>query len=760
MKLFLAAVQRTTADAVADVARMDDVALFDCGVWSSAGPSEAAVRHVTASDVAWQVYSQAALTQLADSAHGEPVVCFRYGPRPPPQLDIFLFHRRPRRDVPAADGPVPAPPAPPHTSVSSTSLPFAARSRSSSSSSSNSIGTGSSPAAIPLLPPPPHKRTTAPGAGVDGDLMYDSVLALWLSELLGGDANRVVTVAALCLSADGVAVDLLGKDAAYTTVSVHSGATVRLSSNADAVAVLSTCEAALQRRAAEALRCPHHVCITVRVGVEGATGPTSTVTFLDVACAAADTVSVPVQVRLREQLATFHHLLRAESSPSASLARPLAHCAADLPWLRLLQSCRLSSAPLVGLLHVTHRAGSATFEDVDVAEDGCDPLLLADALRHRAVAEAVDSGTMGAPSLVSHPTRPVRRSSAQPLPRLAPDPPTHRRTSASGAPPYRRTSAGGAPPHRRGGGRQRRPMAFSVHRSRSAAVRRLGRLAAEEHHTRRTLERAEQRARELTEMRWMLCARPPGKSIGAAVRRIAHGAGAQRSPATQQRQRRPPHRSPPPPREDHLTTTRVSSSSDSSATQHFGAATWSPSSAVPAMLPQLASTPIAASGSAARPLDDVRAASLQPRCASARVHRDSPHADTQRRPSRRRSLSPMGDSPYAHTYSSPRRYSALEVALLARAQSASLRASPAESPGAGEVERLYPLIHAFHAEVNRQDALMAEELMMRSHIEHREMNRRKALRAARATAAAAAAAAATPSASPVMKRRSLRVFFH
>ncbi|TPP49713.1 hypothetical protein CGC20_19775 [Leishmania donovani] len=674
-----------------DATPTDDVALFDPGVWSRTTTSEMARRNVSASYVAQQVYRHAALTQLAKAAL-EGAVCFRYGPRPPTHLDSFLFHKRSRLTEHGRSGTLPAAAAPPVC----TSSPLI-----SSSCSSFSVSmTATSPRTG-------QKRSTAAGASGSAT-EYDSLLALWLRELLSGTGISV-TVTALLLFVDGTAIDMATGSEVHKPLNVGSGTARQLRTHEDAMAFLHACESTIRHSAAEFPRCPYHVCVAVLVGAHGGSHRRNTVTFLDVAAAAPESAGAEEEVRLREQVALFGRQLGAEAATATPHACQRTRKAEDEQWLSLLQSCQLSRASLVGLVYIACEAGHDSFGHFRVEENGCDPFTLVSVLRQRALLEAVNNGVLHLQ--LRKPSHAQKRANARSvkLPTgdatttsRAPDSPPKGRPSRGRQRPQQHRSRlpyltrGSVPPRRA----QEHSIVFCGFPRCSRSVDPLARIGREERHARVALSSAEQRARKLAELRWILRAHPPGKSIDAMLRRLAHNVNRVSRPEQQHPHSVPPRFSPPPLNEAQLATAINRSSTTATRWSSFTSPMRTPESTSPggtvrkrvaaSMLPTSPSCPALASPYFTRRITH--------RCSSAKpvLHR--------------RTKTIHERTPYHR------------VRLYA--------ATPLQ--GSSGVERLYPLVHAFHVEMCEQDTLMAEELMMRSRIEHKEKNCRKTLSFARA----------------------------
>ncbi|CAC9447194.1 hypothetical protein, unknown function [Leishmania infantum JPCM5] len=747
MKLFLTVVRRHNSTSSSDATPTDDVALFDPGVWSRTTTSEMARRNVSASYVAQQVYRHAALTQLAKAAL-EGAVCFRYGPRPPTHLDSFLFHKRSRLTEHGRSGTLPAAAAAPPVCTSSPLI--------SSSCSSFSVSmTATSPRTG-------QKRSTAAGASGSAT-EYDSLLALWLRELLSGTGISV-TVTALLLFVDGTAIDMATGSEVHKPLNVGSGTARQLRTHEDAMAFLHACESTIRHSAAEFPRCPYHVCVAVLVGAHGGSHRRNTVTFLDVAAAAPESAGAEEEVRLREQVALFGRQLGAEAATATPHACQRTRKAEDEQWLSLLQSCQLSRASLVGLVYIACEAGHDSFGHFRVEENGCDPFTLVSVLRQRALLEAVNNDVLHLQ--LRKPSHAQKRANARSvkLPTgdatttsRAPDSPPKGRPSRGRQRPQQHRSRlpyltrGSVPPRRA----QEHSIVFCGFPRCSRSVDPLARIGREERHARVALSSAEQRARKLAELRWILRAHPPGKSIDAMLRRLAHNVNRVSRPEQQHPHSVPPRFSPPPLNEAQLATAINRSSTTATRWSSFTSPMRTPESTSPggtvrkrvaaSMLPTSPSCPALASpyftrrittplffreaGSPPQNQDDPRAHSVSSRAA---VRGHTAAGLERRRLNSGASFSLATGSPNTHTYTSARRLSAIETALLARAHSSNQRSLPSHSPRMGEVERLYPLVHAFHVEMCEQDTLMAEELMMRSRIEHKEKNCRKTLSFARA----------------------------
>ncbi|CBZ23604.1 hypothetical protein, unknown function [Leishmania mexicana MHOM/GT/2001/U1103] len=748
MKLFLTVVGRRNSTRSSDAAPTDDVVLFDPGVWSRTAASEMARWNVSASYVARQVYRHAALMQLAKVA-SEGAVCFRYGPRPPPHLDSFLFHKRSRVTGHGRGG-TPPPPAAAAAAVCTPSPLIS----SSGSFSSVSMATTS----------PRTGQTRSTAAGASGSATeYDSLLALWLRELLSGTGGSV-TVTALLLFVGGTAIDMATGSEVHTPLSVGSGTARQLRTHEDAMVFLHACESTIHHSSAEFPRCPYHVCVAVHAGAHGGSHGRSAVTFLDVAAAAPESAGAYDEVRLREQVALFGRQLGAEATTAMPHARPRTRKASDEHWLSLLQSCQLSRASLVGLVYIACEASHDPFGHSRVEND-CDPFTLATALRQRALLEAVNNGVLH-PHL-RKPSHAQKRATAQPV-----KPPTSDATTTSRAPdspPKGRSSRGRQrqqqhsprlPYLTRGSVPPRRAQEHSIaccgfpRCGRSADP--LGRIGREEHHARVALSSAEQRARRLAELGWILRSHPPGKSIDAMLQRLTHNVDRVSRPKQQQPHPVPPRSLPPPLTKAQLATAMSLPSTTATRRSSFTSPTRTPESASPdgpvqrrVTVSILSTSPscvalespftrhittppiLSEVGSPPQNEGDPRAHSVS----SPAAVRGPTAAEVERRCLRSgASFSLARDSPKAHTCTSARRFSAIETALLARARS-SQRSLPSHSPRRGDVERLYPLVHAFHVEMCEQDALMAEELMVRSRIEHKERNCRKTLSVARTDSA-------------------------
>lgn len=746
MKLFLTVVERHNSTNSSDVTPTDDVALFDPGVWSRTATSEMARRNVSASYVAQQVYRHAALTQLAKVALSS-AVCFRYGPRPPPHLDSFLFHKRCRPTGHGRCGTPPAAAAPP------VCAPSPLISSSSSSFSVNMAATS---------PGTGQQRSTAAGAS-DSATEYDSLLALWLRELLSG-TDSSVTVTALLLFVEGTAIDMATGSKVHTPLNIGSGTARQLRTHEDAMAFLHACESTLHHSAAEFPRCPYHVCVAVLVGTHGGSHGKNPVIFLDVAAAAPESAGAHQEVRLREQVALFGRQLGADATTATPHARQRTRKAEDEQWLSLLQSCQLSRASLVGLVYVACEAGHDPFGHSRVEGTDCDPFTLASVLRQRALLEAVNNGVLH-PQLrklsrarnrataraVKLPASGATTRSRAPASPLKGRPSRGRQRPQQHSPKLPYLARDSVPPRRT---QEHSIVFYGVSRcGRSADL--LARIEEEEHHARVALSSAEQRAWNLAELRWILRAHPPGKSIDAMLRRFAHNVDGVSRPEQQHPHSVPPRFLPPPLNVAQLATAISRPSTTATRRSSFASATRTPESTSPggtvrtrvtaSMLPTSPSRLALASTFFTRrittPLFFREAGSPPQNQDDPRAHSASSHVAVRghnatelerRRLKSGATFSLATDSPNARACTTARRLSAIETALLARAHSSSQRSLPSPSPCTGEVERLYPLVRAFHVEMCEQDALMAEELMMRSRIEHKEKNCRKTLSVARA----------------------------
>ncbi|KAI5690063.1 hypothetical protein MNV84_00778 [Leishmania braziliensis] len=709
MRLFLTTMECLNSTASGDATLTNNVALFNPGVWSRAGASAMALRNVSASCVAQQVYQRAVLPQLAQATQAH-TVCFRCGPRPPPHLDGFLFHKSH---------------APPAAAVLPVRTPSPLISLSSSASSVH----------MSVAAPPTAQKQTTDSCASDRATAYDSLLALWLRELLSG-TDRLVTATALLLFVEGTAIDMAGGNKVHTPLKMDSGTARQLRTCEDATEFLHMCESTLRRSTTEFPRCPYHICIAVLVGAHGDPSEGSTVIFLDVASASPESVGAYQQVRLREQITLFGRQLGVEATTARPLTSPLTRSAADQRWLGLLQSCQLSRASLVGLVYVVYDASHDLFDRSGVEEDGCDSFTLASVLHQNALSEAVRNDVLHPPLSptqeratappVRHTTTPFRVPDASPK---AQSRKGRQQQHGKRLPPLKCGAAPRAP--MRQADEPHVVLGVVSHRGRFAD--RLWRIKKEERHARLALSSAEQRARELAEMRWVLSAHPPGKSINAMPMRLAHNVVLVSRPEPQQPYSTPPFRLP--------TTAMRRSPSTIMHTPESTSLDCTVRRTGP-ILTQQASPSRTAS---AKPLTTWRIVPLsrcgttgtvpqhrgnrQAHSASLRavVHRHS-ISDLERRClSASTPISPSPDFPHVRTCASARQLSAVEVALLARARLASQRGAPSNSLPRGKTERLYPLVHAFHMEMNEQDALMAEELMMRSRLEHKEKNCRKAL---------------------------------
>ncbi|KAG5485972.1 hypothetical protein CUR178_07566 [Leishmania enriettii] len=741
MKLFLTAVDRLSSSAGGDSALTDRVLLFDPGAWSCAGASEMALANVSASSVARQVYQRVVPPQLPHAAV-EGAVYFRYGPRPSPPLDSFLFHKRCLFAGHGSSGASPAAAALPACASASLVLPL------SSSSSSLDIAAAS--------PPIEQQRALTAGAS-DSAIEYDSLLALWLKKLLS-DTDSSVIVTALLLFVEGAAIDMVTGSEMCTPFKADSGTARRLRTHQDAAAFLRACECTVHHSAAKVPRCPYHICIAVLVGPPHSDpGKASSTTFLDVASTAPESADANAQVRLREQTSIFAQLLGVEATEATPLTSLLKRSPANQRWLDLLQSCELSRAHLVGLFNVACGASHDPFHHSDTKEDGVEPFALASALRQRALSEAASNGV-----LRPEPPRPSHAQSRAAPPRVSPT--TGNAIAPSLAPdsPLEAHSSGGQqqrstrlPPLRRGtetprgaavlGAQvrraERRHAAFGVVPHRDRFLDLLGRIEREQHRSRLVLSSAERRARELAEMRWIVHARPPGKSIRTVMRWLAHNVTHASRPEEQQEQllALPRHPPPPPPLNAALFAAAIRQLSTTATRQKpFITPTHTPQLTFPssATLADSFSARYNASPSfcaaAGSPSQNQSAQQAHFASLHAVVHRHTIAKQGRRCPSHSTPFSPAKDPTQGRKCVSARRFSAVEAALLARMQSARPRHFPRDSPHKGRAERLYPLVRAYHVVMNEQDALMAEELMARSHVEYRERNCRKALSGAHA----------------------------
>ncbi|KAG5487341.1 hypothetical protein LSCM4_07831 [Leishmania orientalis] len=734
MKLFLTAVDRLSSSAGGDSTLTDRVLLFDPGAWSCAGASEMALANVSASSVARQVYQHVVPPQLPHAAV-EGAVYFRYGPRPSPPLDSFLFHKRCLFTGHGSSGASPAAAAPPACSSASLVLPL------STSSSSLDMSAAS--------PPIEQQRALAAGAS-DSAIEYDSLLALWLKKLLSGTDSSVI-VTALLLFVEGVAIDMVTGSEVCTPFKADSGTARRLRTDQDAAAFLRACESTVYHSAAEVPRCPYHICIAVLVDPSHRDpGKASYTTFLDVASTAPESADASAQVRLREQTSIFAQLLGVKATNTTPLTSLLKRSPANQQWLGLLQSCELSRAHLVGLFNVACGASHDPFHHSDMEEDGVEPFALASALRQRALSEAASNG-----ALPPEPPRPSHAQSRAAAPRvgpttgnaiapsLAPDSPPEahfsggQRQHSTRFPPLRRdteTPRGAAVMSAQVRRAERRHAAFGVvpHRGRSLDL--LGRIEREQHRSRLVLSSAERRARELAEMRWILHARPPGKSIRTVMRWLAHNVTHASRPEEQQGQLLALPRHPPPPLNGALFAAAIRQLSTTATRQKpFTTPTHTPQLTFPSRA--ASADPFSARynaspsfcAAAGSPSKNQGAQEAHFASSHAVVHRHTIAKLGRRCPSHSTPFSPAKDPPQGRKCTSARRFSAVEAALLTRVQSARPCDFPRDSPHKGRVERLYPLVRAFHIVVKEQDALMAEELMTRSHVEYRERNCRKAL---------------------------------
>ncbi|KAG5507526.1 hypothetical protein JIQ42_07824 [Leishmania sp. Namibia] len=737
MKLFLTAVDRLSSSAGGDSTLTDRVLLFDPGAWSCAGASEMALANVSASFVARQVYQRVVPPQLSHAAV-EGAVYFRYGPRPSPRQDSFLFHKRCLFTGHGSSGASPAAAVPPACASASLVHPL------SSSSSSLDMAAAS--------PPIEQKRAFAAGAS-DSAIEYDSLLALWLKKLLS-DTDSSVIVTALLLFVEGAAIDMVTGSEVCTPFKAESGTARRLRTHQDAAAFLRACESTVHHSAAEVPRCPYHICIAVLVGPPHRDpGKASSITFLDVASTAPESADASAQVRLREQTSIFAQLLGVEATKATPLTSLLKRSPANQRWLGLLQSCELSRAHLVGLFNVACEASHDPFHHSDTEEDGVEPFALASALRQRALSEAASNG-----ALPPEPPRPSHTQSRAAAPYVSPS--TGNAIAPSLAPdsPLEAHSSGGQrqrstklPPLRRGTETPRgaavlsaqvRHAAFSVVPHRGRSFDPLGRIEREQHRSRLVLSSAERRARELAEMRWILHTLPPGKSIRTVMRWLAHNVTqASRPEQQQQEQLLALPRHPPPPLNGALFAAVIRQLSTTATRQKpFTTPTHTPQLTFPSRAtsadPFLARYNASPSfcGAADSPSQNQGAQQAHFASSHAVVHRDTIAKLGWRYPNHSTPFSPAKGPPQGRKCTSARRFSAVEAALLARVQSARPRDFPRDSPHKGRVKRLYPLVRAFHVFMNEQDALMAEELMKRSHVEHRERNCRKALSGAHAEA--------------------------
>ncbi|GET85985.1 hypothetical protein, unknown function [Leishmania tarentolae] len=741
MNVFLAVVGRRDSTADNGTTLTDDVALFDPGVWTRTEASEMACRNVSASYVAQQVHRHAALTHLAESTQ-EGVVCFRYGPRPPPHLDSFLFHKSSRCAAPGKNSSTPAEATPPV----GTPRPHI------SSWLSSVVSTS-------VVPPPAHRERSTAADSSGSAIAYDSLLALWLRERLSATDTHVA-VTALLLFVEGTTIDMVTGSKVHTHLSVGSGTQRQLHTDKDAMEFLHACESTMHDSAAEFPRFPYHVCIRVRDGTPGDPRGRNTVTFLDLAPAAPESAGIYDDVHLREQLALFSLQLGDEAATATSHACSRRRTAAGEQWLGFLESLQLSRAGVVGILYLECEESHDLFHNLHVEESSRDPFSLASALRQRAHSEAAHDGVLY-PAL-QKPSHEEKCATARYV-----KPPTRNATTVASAPDFsvmRCFSIGQQRQHiqtlpyltcstaaRRSAGKHRTSLCTAPRRGRSAD--RLGHLQREEHHARLALSRAEQQARKLAEVRWLLCTRSSCKSIDTVRQSLLHVARV--SPPEQARKHSVRSGSSVSSLNEAELATAISRSLTTAARRSSSASPVhtpeSPSHDVtvqekmtglvrhtspPRVAPSsffstrrtTSSTLFHETGSPLKNQD----LQARPTSLHAAVHIYSA-ADAERNRLRARaSLSGATDFPFSRTYNSVRRLSAVETAVLARAQTSSQRSLHSRSMRKGEVERLYPLVHAFHVEMNEQDALMAEELMMRSCIEHKERNCRKKLSVCRA----------------------------
>lgn len=719
MRLFLTVSPPPTATGAA----ADTVPLFDDGVWTRSGPSQEAVHSTSVAFVAREMHRQAALTELLRTSAAD-VVCFRYGPRPAAAHDaLFFHHRHPLAASPPKALSARAPPSMESTGMSSTCVtPWL------SLSSVRSLVSSSLEKPAGHLPASPQLTTT-----------FDSLVALWLLETLSV-AKQHVAITACLFFVDGSAVDLATRQELYAPLSVHTAAARQLRCAEDVHAYLAHCEQSVMDAARRRNRqTPHHMWMSARVGGGGLANMSPAVTFLDVAypvdASGVDSSDGDVAARVHEQLRLFRRQLglAATAAEDSQQLQPSPHNArttADRRWLGLLQSCQLSRAASVGIFSLAAREGRDVFE-LSAEEVDCDPFALSAELRRHALADAVNKGVLHPQRNVSR-RRGGRRTKKGQRSGAALSPPTSANTGALflAAPPPSSTHLPPLRQHHRVTvtpnelALSARSPAGAEWRHRDVAAL----LVAEETAARAALSEGEARARELTWLRWALRAHPPETSTEAVARRLTAAASRVEQPAVQSA----PSRRPPPLQQADLAATVRVVSVQRGTPSHRVPRHPSPATApdlVPILTPAI-SVSRAASCAASPSMREASAASrvsAHPEfLVQVMIDDDGVHHEVERPRRLSVSVSPQASASTSRVASARRRYSTLEVALLERAHSATRRSSPGNSPKSGsEVELLYPLVRSYHAEVVAQDTMMAAEMMARSKIELREMNRRR-----------------------------------
>lgn len=772
MRLFLTVIPHSSLRAAQDSSSPDTITIFDDGVWTRSEPSSDAFTQVSATFVAQEVQRQAALTEVLRRSK-EDVVCFRCGPRPPPQLDFMLFHKQDllslglqtktssvRQQTSAESAGVSSTLATPTISLSST---HSERSLPSSSSA---------------------KSEQRDKLSFTSASMYDSFLSRWLLEVVTVQKLQA-TLSGCLFFVDGTAADLNTQQNVRAPLSTRTGTTRVLRTADDVHTYLTHCErAVLELTKRRTSPTPYHMWVTVRVGASPcvtaaapAADDVSAVTFLDLACPADYTGMLRggARTRLREQLRLFGRQLSTASSEATQLpGLPNANSptapTADRRWLGFLQSCQLSRVEMIGVFCLAQKTGRNPF-DVSPKENGCDLLALSAELRQRALVDAVNNGALHpqhpstrdrlrrlklqrkekktkSTQLIT-PTSPKRRSISteavsrsvpqiEPVIESMPQLPSLKHVPS---PVLLRNVKSAQSPG------SRSPTKSNNSRNNVANTARLtdlfASLDAEEDMARGTLIESEARARDLVWMRWVLRAHPPNTSVIDVARQLSSAV----SRLQRQKVRSAPLRQPPPLiQADLAATARAPSSSRHS--NHSSNKTPSSSTAsklhvaVPALTPHscgmvhMALPLITPTASPSHVVSSVTSPSYRHSAATSVMTRHALRSevldDAGGRPHRdgiaSAAESPQVSPTLSATGRRRRRYSALEVALLKRAHSATQRSSPAASQqNGGEVELLYPLVRSFHAEVTAQDAVMAAELMARSTIELRELNRRRTL---------------------------------
>ncbi|KAG5511250.1 hypothetical protein JKF63_07192 [Porcisia hertigi] len=707
MTLTLTAVVCPNYTESGDVALTDGVNLLDLHMWSHAEPLETSITNISASDVAKELYLRASQTQLTQTAQ-KNTLCFRYGPRPPDHLNSFLFHERGCCTECKGSNAPPVAEVPLGCTLPSLILP---------SSSS-----------VDLL------------ADVSGQTnAHDSLFALWLWELLS-EPNNTVTVTALLLFVEGTTVDLLTGSELHTPFKVDIGTVKQLRNHEDALAFLHACEARIRHSAATCPRCPYHVCITVYVGTDGDRDGKSAVTFLDVASTALESEDANAQVRLQQQLTLFARQLGIEAATTTTPSpTSLTLNAADQRWLDLLQSRQLSRARLLGLVCVGCEAWQGFFRCAGVHGDGHDRLTLARALCQRELSGTANKSPLHPQLPQPPPTQeratPQRAKPANTAPWIVPDPLPN--LQLSGRRSQQNDEKSSHLKHIASVRFGSDALEASAHHSdkwhvvsgaathRDRFGRLLKHIECEEHHARLVLSGAEQRARRLAEIRWVLRARPPGKCIEAVLRWLENHVDrkSRPEPLLLDYSASSCHSRP------RLGTTQPLLSINRPPAR---TAQRLPTLALPALPSHRPSEAHLHSSRIESQLLCCTTGSTPKRRGGPQAHSASPRAGAQtytvvglKRRYQAPHLTNMDLTPV-------RRRSATEVALLVRQRAVDRMSSPPHSPRKGEIMRLYPLVQAFHIKITEQDTMMAEELMMRSRIEHREKNRRQALSAASA----------------------------